>query len=225
MPAASYIKRMSMADVFVYLDCVKYSKSDWENRNKILTPTGTIWLTVPVIQRSHEQKIFETFIDNNYFWAKKHLQSIRLAYAKTPCFREVFPEMEKIYTVGYERLIELNAALTGFFLNYLGLKKPEIVRSTDILKEDEMDGVKGQQLLVNICRAVGASAYLSGPNGRNYITPGFFESEKISVSYHDQKLVPYKQHNFDGEFQDYMAVIDLIMNYKPSDAADVIAGY
>ena len=37
-----------VADVFVYLDTVQFEKNSFINRNKIKTPQGVLWLTIPV---------------------------------------------------------------------------------------------------------------------------------------------------------------------------------
>lgn len=222
IPACNYIKRMSMSDVFVYLDCVQYTKRDFENRNRILTPTGPMWLTVPVVHRSSDQKISETRIDDSADWRKSHLSSIFHAYKKCPRFDSLYTELEKIYIQKYEYLIDLNSALADFFISRCAVRRPDIRLSTQILGPGPHP--KGQELLAVICEKVGATRYISGPNGRDYIEAGYFEAKGIGLHFHDYRCAPYPQANFRGEFQQYMGVIDLLMNCSEGEAAKILDG-
>ena len=40
---------INMVDEFVLYDDVQYTKRDWRNRNKIITPAGPRWITIPVV--------------------------------------------------------------------------------------------------------------------------------------------------------------------------------
>jgi hypothetical protein len=48
IPWKGYFNAIDTADAFVFLDNVQYTKRDWRNRNKIKTPNGTKWLSIPV---------------------------------------------------------------------------------------------------------------------------------------------------------------------------------
>ena len=57
-PWIGYFYKMSLADVFVVLDDSQYSKNGYQNRVKIKTPTGSVWMTQPVCvpqSKNHEQ--------------------------------------------------------------------------------------------------------------------------------------------------------------------------
>jgi len=222
LPACNYIKRMSMSDVFVYLDCVQYTKRDFENRNRILTPSGPMWLTVPVIHTSSEQRIFETRIDWSSDWRKSHLSSIFHSYKKCARFDEIYQDLEKIYIHKYEYLMDLNSALTDYFIAKAGIKSPRIEKSTALLGGEPHP--KGQELLLKICEKLGASQYISGPNGREYITSNYFESAGVGLFFHDYKCAPYDQANFKGDFQQYMGIVDLYMNCENDEIIKIIDG-
>jgi hypothetical protein len=47
-PWPPYVHKVVSADIFVYLDTVQFTKNGVQNRNRIKTPTGAQWLTLPV---------------------------------------------------------------------------------------------------------------------------------------------------------------------------------
>ncbi|MBI5698329.1 MAG: WbqC family protein, partial [Thaumarchaeota archaeon] len=46
-PYPGFFHKLSLADVFVIMDNTQYDKR-YTNRNRIITPNGWIWLTVPI---------------------------------------------------------------------------------------------------------------------------------------------------------------------------------
>ena len=105
---------MCRADVFVYYDDVQYDKHGWRNRNRIKTQHGPLWLTVPVRHRGRGlPPIVDVEIDNRTPWARKHVASIRQAYARAPYAGEYVPAIEELLVRGWTRLVELDIAVAG----------------------------------------------------------------------------------------------------------------
>ena len=48
LPWLGYFEQMAVADLFVFLDDVQYTRKDWRNRNRVKSPNGPVWMTVPV---------------------------------------------------------------------------------------------------------------------------------------------------------------------------------
>ena len=59
LPWLGYFHKFSLCDKFVYMDTVQYLENDWNNRNKIKTPQGSHWLTVPIDRKKNERKQIE----------------------------------------------------------------------------------------------------------------------------------------------------------------------
>ena len=64
IPWKGYFDLINSSDVFVLYDDMQYTKNDWRNRNKIQTPQGLKWLTIPVRQEKLSQRINETKISD-----------------------------------------------------------------------------------------------------------------------------------------------------------------
>lgn len=79
LPWLGYFDKITEADIFVFLDTVQYEKNSFINRNKIKTPQGPQWLTIPVKSKGHiTATLRETLVDDSKPWRSKHLKSIEM---------------------------------------------------------------------------------------------------------------------------------------------------
>ena len=63
LPWIGYFAMIDRVDTFVYLDSTQVNKRSWQQRNKIKTPQGELWLTIPIQTKGkREQLIHETLI-------------------------------------------------------------------------------------------------------------------------------------------------------------------
>src|SRR5690606_29198275 len=87
------------ADVFVFYDDVQYDKHGWRNRNRIKTPRGSQWLTIPVNAKGNvsDRLLIKDARIASPDWAKKHLASLRQSYGKAPFFRDYVALIEPIF--------------------------------------------------------------------------------------------------------------------------------
>ncbi|MCT4621494.1 MAG: WbqC family protein [Marinisporobacter sp.] len=205
LPACNYIHRMLLSDIFVYLDIVKYSPRDWENRNKVKLNNGKwSWMSVPVINKGREQLIKDTMLYNEEKWALKHLKMITYSYSKAKYFNRYINFFEDTYNEKWNYLQDLNIHIINFIVKELKIKC-KFIKASDL----DVSG-KGQNLLIDICKKVGGDLYISGPLGKNYIRQDVFEKKNIELFYHNYNHPIYPQIH--GEFLSYMSIIDLLFN-------------
>src|SRR3990167_8474438 len=77
LPWMGYFDLMDQCDVFVLLDSVQFERRSWQQRNRIKTPQGELWLTVPVLSKGRrEQKICQVEIDRSRDFQQKHIRTI-----------------------------------------------------------------------------------------------------------------------------------------------------
>ncbi len=207
LPWIGYIHKMIQADVFCYLDNVQYKKNEWQNRNRIKTAQNWQWITVPVCYR-FPQKINEVEINNRDKWQKKHLQALVTNYSKAPYFDDYFSTLKNCFNRDWKWLSELNVFLIEHIRGFFGLEqKPTALASSLSLRDDPTDR------LIDICKSVGADAYLSGRDGETYMNLDRFEANNIEVIFQEFHHPVYPQL-FD-EFQSHLSVIDLLFNCGP----------
>ena len=205
LPWLGLFHKIALADMFISFDQVQYQPKDWNNRNKIKTAQGEIWLSVPVLRKGYlEKKITDIEINNTEPWARKHWRSMKVAYAKAPYFSRYADFFEDTYGQRWESLVELNVYMLRWFLETLGI--PVTVRSAG---EWNFRGEKSE-LVLDMCTQVAASDYIFGAMGQNYADVKAFEKAKVNVHFQDYKHPVYGQLH--GDFAPYLSITDLLFN-------------
>ena len=205
LPWLGFFEQMHRSDQFVLYDDVQFTRRDWRNRNRIRVQEGSVWLTVPVIQKNkYEQSLLETKIDNSTSWKRKHLESIRCHYSKTPFFDLYFPWCEKTFNREWDFLLDLSLET----IQYL---KGELKINTPLLRSSELgeSGNKSERL-ISICKQLGATQYLSGESAQNYISEKDFSDQGIGLEYQNYQHPEYPQR-YEG-FVPFLSTIDLLFN-------------
>ena len=54
IPWKGYFDIIASVDEFILYDEMQYTVRDWRNRNKIKTPQGLKWLTIPVNSKGYQ---------------------------------------------------------------------------------------------------------------------------------------------------------------------------
>ena len=207
LPWMGFFEQMYKSDTFVIYDDVQYDKNGWRNRNRIKTPKGIHWLTVPVhIDFEEHLLINKVRIDNAKNWSKKHLFSIKQNYIKAPFYAEYIGMFEEAYSKIWVRLIDIDIYFINVIAECLGMKEKKIILSSEI-------NVKGDRLerLVSLCKTFNADTFYEGTAGRNYIDEDYFSRNGIKVEYQDYKHPVYNQ--LYGDFVPYLSIIDLLFNH------------
>lgn len=208
LPWLGMFDRVQKCDLFILLDNVQYSKNYYLNRNKIKTPNGWIWLTIPILTKGNfGQLIKDAEINNTVDWPKKHFLSICQYYKKAPYLSSYLSFLEKTYNKKWTYLSDLSEFMFMEILRFLSIKTP-VKKASDLKTEG-----KKEELVLNLCKQVGADEYLSGPDGKNYIDTQRWKEEDIKVSFHDYKHPEYSQLH--GKFLPCMSIIDLFLNCGP----------
>jgi hypothetical protein len=206
IPWKGYFDLIRAVDEFVLLDEVQFTKRDWRNRNRIKTPTGPRWLSIPVVSKGrYTQAIDETEIAE--LWADKHWAALSHSYTRAPHFRGLAPVIQGLYEeAANERLLSrVNHLLTSGICRLLGITTP-ILWSRDFSAE----GIKTDRLL-SICTALGATHYLSGPSARAYLETDKFRAQGIEVSFVDYSGYPEYPQLY-PPFDHAVTILDLIFH-------------
>jgi len=210
LPWLGYFHRIAVSDAHVVLDHAQFEKNSFTNRNKIRTAAGWCWLTVPIktAGKFGDLPINQVGIANEKAWAVKHWQTLRFNYSKAPFFAQHSGFFDGIYARRWDRLADLAGEITRYLLSAFGIR-------TKLYFSSQMNvSGKKDELVLNLCREIGATEYLSGPLGRNYLREGLFTQHKIAVRYDDYRHPTYPQVY--PQFEPYMAAVDLLFNAGPA---------
>jgi len=206
IPWKGYFDIINMVDEFILYDDMQYTRRDWRNRNKIKTPQGLQWLTIPVeVKGKYFQKINETKISNRN-WNKKHWQSIKLNYSKAKYFKEYRDIFEDTFLNCNEiYLSQINFKFITLINEILGIE-------TKIRFSREFNLIDGKsERLLGICKDCNANIYLSGPSAKGYLDEGLFQREGITVEWMDYSNYP-EYNQLYPPFRHDVTILDLIFN-------------
>jgi hypothetical protein len=204
MPWLGLFHKIALADIFCVFDIVQYQRKDFNNRNKIKTSAGSIWLTVPVKSSGRLDSIITDIEIINDGWPKKHLKSIELNYKKTPYFEQYFHGLKKILDTPYQYLVDLNFDILVYVLKVLDVNT-KIVKASDF----SFVGTKSE-LVLDMCIQLNADIYIFGENGKDYADIDAFTSAGMSPYFQSYNHPVYNQ--IKGKFMPYMNIFDLLFN-------------
>lgn len=175
------MRGMALADEVLIEAHENYQKQSYRNRCYVLTSNKVDCLTVPVLSSSHRQPVRDVRIDYSQRWIERHLRCLQSAYAKSPYFEYLMPELEQIIAQRHPFLFELNWSLLTFCRKWLRLSTP--ISLTDWYDKTPPTGVF---------------------DARSLIQPG--QHPEIGLF----GPIPGYQQNFGAEFVPNLSVIDLL---------------
>src|SRR5262245_22810577 len=185
IPWKGFFDLIRVADEFVLLDDVQFTKRDWRSRNRIKTKDGLLWLSVPVHTKGrYEQRILDTMISDPS-WSRRHWQTLQSAYTRAPFFDAYAAAFEALYESPVSnRLSEVNHSLIVAACQALGITTPITWSQAYQPREGR------NERLIDLCVKSGATVYLSGPSARGYLDEQALNDVGISVQFADYDGYP-----------------------------------
>lgn len=217
IPWKGYFDIIHDVDIFIFYDDLQFTKNDWRNRNKIKTPRGAEWITIPV-GTDLRRLICEVEL-RDPAWQHKHWNLLRLHYERAPHFQTYRGFLEEVLLERtWTNLSELNHFLIrSIARDFLGI-------TTEFLDSRAFNAQgQKQDRLVDLLRKAGTDVYVSGPAARDYIDPAVFESAGIELVY--KSYVGYPEYpQMHPPFEHGVSILDLLFNVGPQ-APEFIWGW
>jgi len=206
LPHIGFFQKMALADVFVILDMVQFSRDSFTQRTRIRTKDGSMWLTIPIEKQNFLRPINDVILSKDQGWLTKHKSSIVANYSRCKHFDSAFVNE---YYSGCEEFTKLQE-FNEYGIYYL---KDQIGIQTKTVRASELDlskGLKSTDLLIEILETVRGDTYLSGLGGKGYIDESKFFAKRIELKYLDYENFQYQQRW--GGFQPHMSALDFVFN-------------
>jgi len=212
LPWPGFFFKAMKSDCMVLLDNVQYPRGrGWMNRNRLKGARGELWLTVPVYRKKRGlQCIQDVVICNDTRWAVKHLRGVRQSYANAPYRDSVFYAMERVYSRAHTKLVSVNLELIHMLKDALGVENRTLLQS-----EIGANG-KGTDLIVDVCKRLGADTYLAFRPAEKYLDADKLEKGGIRVVYAPFSPPVYPQ--LWGDFIYNLSALDLALTCGPKSA-------
>ena len=215
LPWLGYLHRMAQVNLFIVLDHVQFERRNHQNRSQIRLNGEARWLTVPVVQRSQKERIIDKLIDNTdpRPWGAIQFATLRHAYREAKHFKIYAAALRGILESRWERLVALDYAMLELMRDAFGIRTP-LARSSELAAE----GAKSE-LILNLCRAVGADTLLAGFGGsRRYLDAQAFERAGVRIKWHEFSHPIYPQCG-PQPFIPGLAALDMLFNCGPQSRA------
>ena len=206
IPWKGYFDMIAVVDEFILYDDMQYTRRDWRNRNKIKTPQGEKWLTVPVkVKGKYYQQIKDTEIDGQD-WRLSHWTAITQNYKTAPHFEEIAIWLKPLYLdVSYSNISSMNRTFIEAVCHYLGITT-RISNSWDYFL---IDGKT--ERLADLCVQAGGTEYISGPAAKDYVAENVFRNLGVTLTWFD--YAGYSEYpQLWGGFIHGVTILDLLFN-------------
>jgi hypothetical protein len=219
LPWLGFFDKLARADAFVLLDSVQFprtSKGTWINRVKLLVGGKAAWATVPIVRAEGSAlPIADVRIDDSQPWRRKLLRTIEHNYGRAPAFAEVFPLVEELLATPAERIAAFNEHNVRRLSDELGLESGKVVRSSEV----PADG-QSTDLLIELTRAVGGTAYLFGGDAYRYQEDEKFAERGVALVEQRFEHPTYPQAV--EPFVSGLSIVDALMSCGIAGTRDLV---
>ena len=170
IPWYPFFQKMEQADLFILLGNCQYEKNGFQNRFQL----KNTWNTLSV-KKGKEPIVEKQYINPEYDWVKIKKRLFE--------YKDILSELDPFIN---QNLYKTNKDIIIYLKNKLNIKTPII--------EDTPTNLVSTERLLMLCKQQGATKYLAGQGGKEYLDESLFLNEGIKVIY-QQNLV--KKHTLD----------------------------
>lgn len=209
LPYLGFFDKAAQCDIFILYDTTQFRKNGYQNRNRLCSPEGWQWITIPV-KHSFGQKICKVEINGSGKVLTANWSKIKTLYGKAPYFNKYSDILENVFCKKYKWIADLSCDFISVIGKILGIRT-KFIRSSALPEINTMS----TKALIDLCKHVKADTYISGKSGADYLQADMFKESGIKLKFQNYIHPVYKQFN-NNVFQPNMAAIDLIFNYGDS---------
>ncbi len=218
LPWLRYMHKLASCDVFVILDDVQFTKNGWQNRNKIKGSQGPVLLTVPVSDASFKP-LSTVKVDDQTHWREKHWKSLQTSYGRAPFFARYSSTVKHAFAKRWDLLAPLNCQLLEGLCREFGVQTQLILSSTLSVSGG------GTERLVEICRRLNATHYLTGAFAAiGHLDAHLFADAGVTVVTQVWECPSYHQQFPALGFVPELSSVDLLFNEGPNSLRVLLGG-
>ncbi len=216
-PYIGYFQLIAAVDLFVVYDNIKYTKKGWINRNRLLQNGEAVTFSLPLKADSDALDVRERRLAEG-FDREKLLNQIRGAYARAPQLSATMPLVEEIVRYGETNLFGFLHHAIRRTCAHLGIGTA-IKVSSDVAVGA---GLKGQDRVLALCAALGATTYVNAIGGTELYSKDLFRENGIDLRFIRPR--PFEYPQFGNAFVPWLSIIDVMMFNPRAKIAEVTSG-
>jgi hypothetical protein len=216
LPWLGYFQKIALSDAFVFFDNVQMpGGKSFVSRNRVLTPQGPLWLTVPIARTSAPRRIAEVPIAGDK-WLFKHLRTLEHAYTGSPWRDDVLSCLTPVLRAGPENIADLNIALIEAISRLIGLEARFLRATTLDLKEEGADSIP------EILALTAATIYVTGAGAgtQRYLDTEALAERGIETRFLPASVPTYPQSR--EPFEANLSIVDALFNIGPDSCRTLL---
>ncbi len=204
LPYIGYFQLIAAVDTFIVYDNIKYTKKGWINRNRWLQNGSDATFTLPLEKASDFLDIDARQVATD-FDRSKFLNQLKGNYGKAPYFAPTCALVESLLPGVDRNLFNVLLHSIRSMCQHLGI-------TTDIQIASRIAAdhtLKGQDRVLDLCRAVGANTYVNAIGGTALYSEPDFAAAGIDLRFVRSRPVEYPQ--FGAPFVPWLSIVDVLM--------------
>ena len=204
IPYLGFFHRLLQTDIWIVLDHIQLNKAGWVHRDKLKTPNGVKWISIPLKKCHLSTRIMDALIAEGP-WREKHLNQWHSFYHTTPYWQNILPYLEDIYANSSSTLMGFTMYSIEVMLKLFGIHVPRIIYSSELQPK-----YTSNALVAELTRKVDSTRYLSGTGARNYFESTPFIEAGVEVFWQHFTHPIYSQPY--GPFEPNLSAFDILFN-------------
>lgn len=212
LPYPGFFQKIAASDMFLVVDTTQFVKRGpfgWIHRNRIGTPNGPTWLSLPVLSKGrYDQPICQTELNPRVDWRKKHWRSLEWNYRRAPFWEQYSGSLQELYQRPWTHLSPFTTEVIRWFMEKLELDV-ELRMASDLESQGQ-----ATEYIVEFCKELGATSYLSGSHGRDYLETDRFSEEGLELLFQEYTAPRYT--GIQGEVTDNLSMLDMLLWCGPA---------
>lgn len=218
-PWIGYFDKMAKADAFILLDNVQLEKSSQMLRNKVLSKEGKEkYITIPGEKDDFLKRKYKDILTKDIEeWTNRQYRTLKDYYFTASYRDETLDWLEEFFTNRYRTICEWTCASIELISRFLEIHTKIIMQSN----LDVDNKVQKSDLVLELCKQVGADTYISGKGGSvKYLNREAFQKQKIKLEFQEFIHPIYEQKN-SAEFISGISILDLFFNVGIENAKNI----
>jgi len=209
-PYLGYFQLLAAVDSFVLYDNIQYTKKGWINRNRMLENGQATLFTLPLASGSDYLDIRERDLASDYA-PQKLLARFTGAYRRAPYFQQTLPLLEEVLRYPDRNLFGYLHHALDRTAAHLGLDTEVRVSSTVSIDHN----LKGQDKVLALCEALGATAYINPIGGVDLYSRRDFADRGVELEF--LQMVPFEYPQNGPTFVPSLSIVDVLMHNPVDD--------
>ena len=198
-PWAGFFEQMRLADVYIWLDDVQFSKGSFTNRVQVLLPDKQVWMTIPLADKTGRP--IRALSASGERWKASHRDLLVQSLRKTEFLDNALCVFDQ--AVSHREVVDILIASAETCARTLCALPAQSHRSSDLVIAGH-----GSARVLDIVRHFGGTRYITGHGAAGYLDMESFESAGIAVEFIDYQVAPWPQRG--NGFTPYVTALDLI---------------